>query len=350
MKASLVNKRFCLKLSALCDIYKVFGHAVNILQTVNMLPYEKYQYFLKCINTYTTMLEKLPAHTTCAEKCLWPTYHHDLNELRTTGKYRGIIIVENYVEERRNNITRFLIRDDNGQQLQQAQVIAQVEKKIARFTRELYNKLKDNVYDESDLKILNVVKCLTDLKSTFLKLKARGVPMVNAIEGEKFIRNAKSLCHSIDDVPDDVLKSQYSIFLKRLLDAYNGMPQADLDNLTNIDIIKRFFNTNQKLYEGIEFVIHAITAASTAISVESIVESVVSIYENRQSKTRTLSEDSSNQEMQIGINGPSLAKSDNVLEKALNNYFKAHKQGKWHFTMDPKRIEYTVSKTVDSKK
>ena len=128
------------------------------------------------------------------------------------------------------------------------------------------------------------------------------------------------------------------------------MPQADLDNLTNIDIIKRFFNTNQKLYEGIEFVIHAITAASTAISVESIVESVVSIYENRQSKTRTLSEDSSNQEMQIGINGPSLAKSDNVLEKALNNYFKAHKQGKWHFTMDPKRIEYTVSKTVDSKK
>ena len=54
--------------------------------------------------------------------------------------------------------------------------------------------------------------------------------------------------------------------------------------------------------------------------------------------------------MQIGINGPSLAKSDNVLEKALNNYFKAHKQGKWHFTMDPKRIEYKVSKTVDSKK
>ena len=54
--------------------------------------------------------------------------------------------------------------------------------------------------------------------------------------------------------------------------------------------------------------------------------------------------------MQIGINGPSLAKSDNVLEKALNNYFKAHKQGRWHFTMDPKRIKYTVSRTVDSKK
>ena len=66
------------------------------------------------------------------------------------------------------------------------------------------------------------------------------------------------------------------------------------------------------------------------------------------SKTKTLSEDSSNQDMQIGINGSSLAKSDNVLGKALNNYFKAQKLGKRHFIMDTKIIKYTVSKTVDS--
>ena len=116
-------------------------------------------------------------------------------------------------------------------------------------------------------------------------------------------------------------------------------------------MIKRFFNTNDKLYEGIEFVIHAITAGSVAISVESIVESVVSIYENRQSKKRTPTDDRSNHEMLIALNfnGPSLAKLYIVLESALNKYFRAHKEGKWHFTMDPTRLKYIISKSIDNK-
>ena len=33
----------------------------------------------------------------------------------------------------------------------------------------------------------------------------------------------------------------------------------------------------------------------------------------------------------------------------MDSYFKAHKEGKWHFTIDPNRLEYTVSKVVDKK-
>ena len=189
-------------------------------------------------------------------------------------------------ETRRYNLTRYLTINDN-QPTQPTIVIHQVEQKLARFTQELHNKLKNNVYDANDIKIINIPKCLTDLKSTLLKLKARGVPIVSAIEGDKFIESTKSLCHTIDDVPDNVFKAQHTVFLKKLLNTYNGISQTDLDNLRNIDMIKRFFNTNDNLYEGIEFVIHAITAGSVAISMESIVEYVVSIYENRQSKKRT---------------------------------------------------------------
>ena len=128
------------------------------------------------------------------------------------------------------------------------------------------------------------------------------------------------------------------------------MSQHDLNEVNNIDIINNFFfNSNEKLYEGIELIMHAISAATVAISVESIVESVVSIYENRQTKARTLSEDRANHEMQIGFNGPDIAKSDNILEKAMDAYFKTHKQEKWHFTMDPSRLEYSVSKLIDKK-
>ena len=140
------------------------------------------------------------------------------------------------------------------------------------------------------------------------------------------------------------------MFLIKLIDIYNAMPQADLDGIKSIDIIKKLLNTNDKLYEGIEFIMHAISAACVAISVESFVESVVSIYETRQTKSMTLSDDRANHEMQISFNGPDLANADNLLKKAMDSYFKTHKQGKWHFTIDPTRLKYSVSKVIDIKK
>ena len=62
-----------------------------------------------------------------------------------------------------------------------------------------------------------------------------------------------------------------------------------------------------------------------------------------------MSDDRANYEMHIGYNGPDLAKADTMLKRAMNSYFKAHKQGKWHFTINPNRLEYTVSKVVDKK-
>ena len=108
------------------------------------------------------------------------------------------------------------------------------------------------------------------------------------------------LCHTTKDVPDTVLKMQHNLFLRKLLDIYNVMPQDELDEVKSIDIIKKLLNTKEKLYEGIEFIMHAISAACVAISVESIVESVVSIYETRQTKLRTLDDNTANHEMQIG--------------------------------------------------
>ena len=85
-------------------------------------------------------------------------------------------------------------------------------------------------------------------------------------------------------------------------------------------------NSKEKLYEGIEFIMHAISAACVAISVESIVESVVSIYETRQTKLRTLDDDTDNHEMQIGYNGLEPANTENRLKKAVDSYFKNHKK------------------------
>ena len=135
------------------------------------------------------------------------------------------------------------------------------------------------MFDEDDVAMINKIECLANLKDTILKLKARGVTIVAATEGEKFVKNAKSLCHTIEEISDNILKKQITLFLKKLLEMYNTKSQ---DEIKSIDVIKRFLGTNEKLYEGIEFIMHSISTACVAISVESIVESLVSIYETSQ--------------------------------------------------------------------
>ena len=163
------------------------------------------------------MRETISDHNSekCLQKCLWPTYHKDVAELKNTGKYRGILIVADDVPKRKDNITRYFKRQNNQSDQTNSQNL--VEQNLAKFTKELHNKLKNNVYDVDDVDMINKVECLTDLKAILLKLKARGVPLVSAIEGEKFIQNAKSLCHTIEDIPDNILKMQYNVFLKKTI-------------------------------------------------------------------------------------------------------------------------------------
>ena len=78
-----------------------------------------------------------------------------------------------------------------------------VECILLKFIQELHDKLKNNVFDEDDVAMINKIECLANLKDTILKLKARGVTIV---------KNAKSLCHTIEEISDNILKKQITFF------------------------------------------------------------------------------------------------------------------------------------------
>ena len=56
-------------------------------------------------------------------------------------------------------------------------------------------------------------------------------------------------------------------------------------------------------------------------SIESYIESFVSVYEHHFYSCRNLAEDTMNHEFVIAQNGPSIYDCDRVLVKALNKYF-----------------------------
>ena len=91
--------------------------------------------------------------------------------------------------------------------------------------------------------------------------------------------------------------------------------------------------------------------AAVTISLESIIESFVSVYENRNNKKRNITEERAHHEMSIAINGPELANADNVIKASMSSYWRnyAHKSN-WHFTRRSRSEtikHYTVSKVID---
>ena len=68
------------------------------------------------------------------------------------------------------------------------------------------------------------------------------------------------------------------------------------------------------------------------MSVESVVETLVSRYEQHFNSSRQFSEDHALEEMQISENGPLLQHADPPLDRAMNKYWKNNNErGQWHF-------------------
>ena len=77
--------------------------------------------------------------------------------------------------------------------------------------------------------------------------------------------------------------------------------------LSSIELTEVFLEGERRLYIDIEMVMHAICVAAASMSIESVIESMVSVYENRNNKFRPISEENAELEMIIAINGPDLA-------------------------------------------
>ena len=96
------------------------------------------------------------------------------------------------------------------------------------------------------------------------------------------------------------------------------------------DLIKQF-STTKSLYEGIELIMRATYEAVIKLSVESVAESIISVYNLHKYKIRNIGEETANDELFIAFIRPELGEADITLEAALNLYF-AKSNGHWHFT------------------
>ena len=87
---------------------------------------------------------------------------------------------------------------------------------------------------------------------------------------------------------------------------------------------------HEHLYSGIEVIMQATAVAAIKLSVESIAESHISVYNLHNSDIRNIKEETAEDEMMIHINGPEIGEANDTLKSALDKHFQGQP---WHFTV-----------------
>ena len=82
------------------------------------------------------------------------------------------------------------------------------------------------------------------------------------------------------------------------------------------------------------------TTAAVILSVESVVESLVSLYQNHLTATRQGTEEShALEEMIIAENGPVVQHADAIIEQEMNAYWRKKTMSEWHFVQKSDSIK-----------
>ena len=319
------SQSFVLQLSGTSDIYETFGLIANLCQIVNVLPYERFDNVMTAVKHFDKM-QKCIDHAECLKlseeagsskektpKCLWPRYHSCLMELEN-GKFRGIDIKRDHESK-----AYFTKLTKNKQDIALSTSAVDITKtKMKTFVKRLSNDLKKDTFDEQTVDTIELVRNVCDVKSLALEVRKCGAVQAGHKLVTKFLSSTRKLTNSLEAIPDNEVKENFLKFLKALENHTKHFNEKDLDSKS---IIKDFLYES-KLFTGIELTLHSITTAAVKISVESVVESLVSRYETHFDTNRQFKEIHALDEMIIAENGPDIVHADKLLRSAMAKHCK----------------------------
>ena len=267
-----------MKLSGIPDLYEVFGQLANEVQTVDLLPFERYDRCHQVIKKFQVMGDNM-LHSQCEQnlteeknKCAWPLLHKDLKTLELYGTYMGGEIERDYPDRLRN--TRFSFQVQNRERAET--VSERVTEKMEALAKQLNRDLKDGIFTEEVSEAIELIRELSDLRELATKVREHGAVSVGLMLGENFVVNVRKLTNSVDHIPTEALKECYQNFLKAF-EKY--IEDKEVDNIDSKTVIKDFMRSDDKLYLGNEVIIHCLLALAVKYSMESSVETLISRYE-----------------------------------------------------------------------
>ena len=339
LQGKILNVHFLLTLSGLADAYDQYGKIVNIAQKVHLLPHERLDQHNQGVGVLHCMVDCLQDHEKCAQfsrpdskiKCLWPLNHSDKRSYADHKKIRSVTVVNQQqiraaglnVRTRQTTVEQILHSGEDA--------VAKSDKQLTELIKELANGLGNEVYDTETIAVIEGTRTILDLPALALKLREPGMSCVRqaTLDFPEFKNSVINIpVRSLLDVPDNILANQFTEFVKRVKTVTKEYLFEDLKKVDPKEIIKVFLDPNKKLFEGVEFIVQAMAVSCVKHSCESVLESLVSKFENHFDERRNMGEESAAEEFEIAVNGPNLANCDSVVREAMDLHWKGKP---WHF-------------------
>jgi hypothetical protein len=225
--------------------------------------------------------------------------------------------------------------------------IKAVSNRASGICNYLYDGLGD-VYNKEDLAMIQNIRTTLDLKEDLRIVAALGPVRAAQRNVTKFMTAAEKIDPEMleqCDMPE--WREQYRVFYDKLA-SVTLLPGSE--EFSSMELMVKLINTKGELYKGCEAVIGILVQAAAMKSVESVVESWISVLEHHSSKSRNLSADMIQTEMSIAINGPAVQHSEGIVRESMRRYWGGTKNVKdGHFTRKSQNIKsYMVSEAVDS--
>ena len=264
---------FCLSLSGSADIYNVYGIFSNICQDVNLIPHERLDRVQDVIAIFLKMMKALD-HSNCPEKCLWRRYHADLLKMENQKIFMGSEV--KYTDIGTVRQTRLHSIDAH---VSAAGGIGMVKERLSTLTRRLHNDLANEVFDDCTKEVIENCRVICDLKSLLEKIYQEESAMVGLEETKTFLNAVRNITGSVATVGDGDFVNHYRMFVTNLetlfIESYKRFDPSILDSKEIVQSIlkKEIITLCRKV------VIDLICVARIKVSVESVIESLVSRYE-----------------------------------------------------------------------
>ena len=208
----------------------------------------------------------------------------------------------------------------------------------------------EEVYSDEDRKMIKHIRTLLDLENLLALTKELSIAVVCQRNVRNFLLAAEFIDEDLNVKYDTVeLRYQFRVFVEQL--SILG-EEKDWDKLTSMDIFVKLMSTKEERWRGCEGIMDILCQAATKQTVESVVESWVSVLEHHSNKSRNLKAETIQSEMIIAVNGPLVQHSQEIVKESMRKYwgnmkFESLKSG--HFTRKCSSVKsYSVSKTIDS--
>ena len=257
----IYNATFLLQLSALVDIYGIYGFISEILQMVDIMPFDRKDKYDKKLGEFQVLLmsqevvdcacsiyfnysdgkfsDDEDAKKMAQEVCPWKTLHGDIRELKEHSTYKGVVVgclVEDGSKTRAGRQV-----DQAAKLLDLDKVISTVNKRATSVTTFLLKGLSE-VYKPADVTLIENIRRLLDLKSLSRTIQLHGAPNVASTKW----RNVRDAVVFIEPdifarVSADELRLQFRDFVGKL----GGLGELLEDNTL---IFARFLDPSTGLY------------------------------------------------------------------------------------------------------